>query len=107
MTLARPCRHFVAGLTPPLPRLRDPQARIEGPRPPAGGCPTRLQTGLEESDILGRDRVAVAPGRAQRREGAQRVEVGREAPDEVEDDLLDPLRVLGEDLENALGVDRL
>ena len=31
--------------------------------------------------------------------GAERVEVGREPPDHVEHDLLDPRRVLGEDLE--------
>ena len=59
----------------------------------------RSQPGLEQADVLGRDRVAVAAGRAERRPRAERVEVGREPPDQVEHDLLDPLGVLLEDLE--------
>ena len=48
-----------------------------------------------------RDRVPVTAGRLERRPRAERVEVDREAPDEVEHDRLDPLGVLLEDLEDA------
>ena len=53
------------------------------------------------------DRVAVAARRSECRQRPERVEVGREAPDEVEDDRLDAGRVLLEDLEDAHRVDRL
>ena len=54
-----------------------------------------------------RDRVAVAAGRLERGARPERVEVGREPPDEVEHDPLDPLGVLLEHLEHAHRIDRL
>ena len=38
--------------------------------------------------------MAIAAGRPEGGSGAERLEIRREAPDEVEDDLLDPLGVL-------------
>jgi hypothetical protein len=74
--------------------------RIETPM--GSGFGSRLEPrsrtdGRLRSTSRGRRR---ASGRAPPR--AERVEVGREAPDEVEHDLLDPLRVLGEDLEHDI-----
>src|SRR5919112_556461 len=55
---------------------------------------------LEQSDVLGRGRMAVAAGVFERRPRPERVEIRREPPDHVEDDLLDALRVLREDLQD-------
>ena len=79
-----------------------------GARPRSAGVPTRRQPlghdpsqpRLEEPDVLGADRVTVAACRPERRPRAQGIEIGREPPDQVEDDLLDPLGVRGEDLED-------
>jgi len=39
--------------------------------------------------------------------GAERVEIRRKAADEVDDHLPDPIGVLGEHLDDALGINRL
>src|SRR5215218_2020429 len=82
-------------------------ARIVRIDTPIGSRSATLEPRLEEPDVLGRAGVTVAARVLERPERAERVEVGGEPADHVEHDLLDPLRVLGEDLENAAGVDRL
>ena len=95
-------------LEPPA-GLGPDRAEADADRQRAGRRPGPPVTGpVSNSRMSSRDdRVAVAAGRAERRARAERVEVGREAPDEVEHDRLDPLGVLLEDLEHAHRVDRL
>src|SRR6266576_5285272 len=66
-----------------------------------------LQARLEQPDVLRARDMTVAASEFERGEGAKAVEIRREAGDHVEHDLLDPLRVLGEDLQDGPGVDRL
>jgi hypothetical protein len=66
-----------------------------------------LEPCLEEAHVLRGDRVPVAAGRPEGVASAERVEVGREATDQVEDDLLDPLCIRLEVPRARRGIDRL
>jgi hypothetical protein len=68
---------------------------------------SHAQARLEEPDVLRRDACPSPRVGLERSPRAERVEIRREPPDHLEDDLLDPLAFCCEDLEDRPRVDRL